>query len=87
MAENLAQRLVNHCGVGLAAQRISEFPSWKKWIRHCCACDIGFDSAHDMALDPIMLLENFAVLVIERAGETGSRETRGVSGEIAFYTL
>jgi len=31
-----------------------------------------------------MLLENFAVLVIEAAGETGSRETRGVSGEIAF---
>ena len=47
--------------------------------------DIRFDSAHQMALDPIVLLFNRAVFVVKPTGKTASREARRIGSEIGLY--
>jgi hypothetical protein len=64
---------------------------WQKW---CVAsvlpvnlygCDyVGFYPAHDVSLDPIMLLPNNAILFVKPASETGGHKASRIHGEVSF---
>lgn len=47
-----------------------------------CRNDVSLDPAHQVALDPIVLLPNFAVLVVKPASESGRSETAGIDGKV-----
>jgi len=48
---------------------------------------VRLDANHNVALDPIMLLPNLSVLVIEPTVEAGSSETRRINGKVGFDGL
>jgi hypothetical protein len=50
-----------------------------------CGDDIGFDSAHEMALDPIVLLPNLSVLMVKPASESGRSKPAGIYRKIDFH--
>lgn len=50
-----------------------------------CGHDVGFDTAHQMTLDPFMLSPLLAVFHVKPANEAGRSEARGIYGEIGFY--
>jgi hypothetical protein len=49
--------------------------------------DVGFDSNHEMAFDPIVLFPNLSVLVVKPASETASGKARGIHGKVCLYRL
>jgi len=49
--------------------------------------DVGLDSAHEMALDPIVLFPNLPVLVVKPAGETRRCKAGRIHRKINLYRL
>ncbi len=48
---------------------------------------VRFDAAHDVRLNPIVLLFDHAVFLIKPASEAGSHETRRIHSEVSFNSL
>ena len=47
--------------------------------------DVRFDSAHEMALNPIVLLPHLSVLVVKPSDIAAGREARRIDGEVRLY--